>query len=42
MDVDGDGKPELLLAQKNFIRAVVLQSGKLDQATDNKPAGLST
>jgi FG-GAP-like repeat len=23
-DVDGDGKPELLLAQKNFIRAVVL------------------
>ncbi len=25
-DVDGDGKPELLLAQKNFLRAVVLQS----------------
>ena len=25
-DVDGDGKPELLLAQKNFIRAVVLKS----------------
>ena len=24
-DVDGDGKPELLLAQKNFLRAVVLQ-----------------
>ncbi|HTL57306.1 MAG TPA: VCBS repeat-containing protein [Candidatus Limnocylindrales bacterium] len=24
-DVDGDGKPELLLTQKNFIRAVVLQ-----------------
>src|SRR5439155_4374841 len=24
-DVDGDGKPELLLAQKNFVRAVVLQ-----------------
>ena len=23
-DVDGDGKPELLLAQKNFLRAVVL------------------
>ena len=23
-DVDGDGKPELLLAQKNFVRAVVL------------------
>ncbi len=25
-DVDGDGKPEMLLPQKNFIRAVVLQS----------------
>lgn len=25
-DVDGDGKPELLLAQKNFVRAVVLKS----------------
>jgi hypothetical protein len=25
-DVDGDGKPELLLPQKNFIRAVVLQT----------------
>jgi hypothetical protein len=25
-DVDGDGKPELLLAQKNFLRAVVLAS----------------
>jgi hypothetical protein len=24
-DVDGDGKPELLLAQKNFLRAVVLE-----------------
>lgn len=24
-DVDGDGKPELLLAQKNFLRAVVLK-----------------
>lgn len=24
-DVDGDGKPELLLAQKNFLRAVVLR-----------------
>lgn len=24
-DVDGDGKPELLLAQKNFVRAVVLR-----------------
>jgi hypothetical protein len=25
LDIDGDGKPELLLAQKNFLRAVVLQ-----------------
>lgn len=25
LDVDGDGKPELLLAQKNFLRAVVLE-----------------
>jgi hypothetical protein len=24
-DIDGDGKPELLLAQRNFLRAVVLQ-----------------
>ena len=26
-DVDGDGKPELLLPQKNFVRAVVLERG---------------
>ncbi|HSH94508.1 MAG TPA: VCBS repeat-containing protein [Roseimicrobium sp.] len=26
LDVDADGKPELLLAQKNFLRAVVLKS----------------
>jgi hypothetical protein len=25
-DIDGDGKPELLLTQKNFVRAVVLKS----------------
>ena len=25
VDVDGDGKPELLLPQKNFVRAVVLE-----------------
>jgi hypothetical protein len=31
-DVDGDGKPELLLAQKNFIRAVVL---KKESDTEN-------
>ncbi len=24
-DIDGDGKPELLLTQKNFVRAVILQ-----------------
>ncbi len=36
-DVDGDGKPELLLAQKNFIRAVVLTNeGGL--GTNGKPA----
>ena len=35
-DVDGDGKPELLLAQKNFVRAVVLQS-EMDRATNGKP-----
>jgi hypothetical protein len=27
-DVDGDGKPELLLPQKNFVRAVVLEQEK--------------
>jgi hypothetical protein len=27
-DVDGDGKPELLLAQKNFLRAVVLKEDR--------------
>jgi FG-GAP-like repeat len=36
-DVDGDGKPELLLAQKNFLRAVVLQQ-ETTNASDNKPA----
>jgi FG-GAP-like repeat len=36
-DVDGDGKPELLLAQKNFVRAVVIRSEeKKDQ--DARPA----
>jgi hypothetical protein len=33
-DVDGDGKKELLLAQKNFVRAVVLKSDAKD--ADNK------
>jgi hypothetical protein len=35
-DVDGDGKQELLLAQKNFVRAVVLKS-EMDRATNGKP-----
>jgi len=35
-DVDGDGKMEMLLAQKNFIRAVVLESAP-DRTTNGKP-----
>jgi hypothetical protein len=35
-DVDGDGKQELLLAQKNFIRAVVLQA-EGGNATNGRP-----
>jgi hypothetical protein len=35
-DVDGDGKPELLLAQKNFVRAVVLKP-EAEQGTNGKP-----
>jgi hypothetical protein len=35
-DVDGDGKPELLLAQKNFLRAVILQQGE-QKETNNRP-----
>jgi len=34
-DVDGDGKPELLLAEKNFVRAVVL-TNETDRATNGK------
>ncbi len=37
-DVDGDGKPELLLGQKNFVRAVVLQADSKTDATNGKPA----
>jgi len=34
-DVDGDGKPELLLPQKNFVRAVVLEpQAKTDGSTN--------
>jgi hypothetical protein len=37
-DVDGDGKPELLLPQKNFVRAVVLERASGAQLSTNKPA----
>jgi hypothetical protein len=33
-DVDGDGKPELLLAQKNYLRAVVLRGADLSGAEE--------
>lgn len=35
-DVDGDGKPELLLTQKNFVRAVVLKSDATLQSSTNR------
>ena len=35
-DIDGDGKPELLLTQKNFVRAVVLKSEASLQNSTNK------
>lgn len=35
-DVDGDGKPELLLAQKNFLRAVVLKQESTAQNSTNR------
>ena len=34
-DIDGDGKPELLLTQKNFLRAVVLTSERSLQSSTN-------
>jgi hypothetical protein len=37
-DVDGDGKPELLLPQKNFVRAVVLEPVAKVPGTTNAPA----
>jgi hypothetical protein len=37
-DVDGDGKAELLLAQKNFVRAVVWPAPARDPATNRTPA----
>ena len=36
-DVDGDGKPELLLPQKNFLRAVVLEQGAKIAGSTNAP-----
>ena len=38
LDVDGDGKTELLLAQKNFLRAVVLDKENGATGSDSKPA----
>ncbi len=37
VDVDGDGKPELLLPQKNFVRAVVLQREMETLGSTNRP-----
>ena len=36
-DVDGDGKPELLLPQKNFVRAVVLEKEMETLGSTNQP-----
>jgi hypothetical protein len=36
LDVDGDGKPELILPQKNFLRAVVLQADNSLQSSTNR------
>jgi hypothetical protein len=36
-DLDGNGKPELLLPQKNFIRAVVLEQEKKEAGSTNQP-----
>ena len=37
VDVDGDGKPELLLPQKNFVRAVVLEKEMETLGSTNQP-----
>ena len=37
-DLDGNGKSELLLPQKNFIRAVVLEQEKKTEGSTNKPS----
>ncbi|MGO8836410.1 MAG: FG-GAP repeat domain-containing protein [Limisphaerales bacterium] len=36
-DVDGDGRPELLLPQKNFVRAVVLEPEVKTPGSTNQP-----
>jgi hypothetical protein len=38
VDVDGDGKDELLFPQKNFVRAVVLEQQPKIEGTTNLPA----
>jgi hypothetical protein len=38
VDIDGDGKPELLLTQKNFLRAVILQREAPLQSSTNQGA----
>jgi hypothetical protein len=40
-DVDGDGKPELLLTQKNFVRAVVLKRDVAGQGGSERGWGFS-
>ena len=35
-DIDGDGKPELLMTQKNFMRAVVMKPESSAQTSTNK------
>jgi len=40
VDVDGDGKSELLLAQKNFLRAVVLKTEPAAPNSTNKPVAV--
>jgi hypothetical protein len=38
VDVDGDGKQDLLLPQKNFVRAVILEKQAPAQGSTNQPA----
>ena len=41
-DIDGDGKPELLLTQKNFVRAVVLTQEAASQTATNRAGWVFT